>query len=866
MRQIQLGSAGKIGSTLTLVVIFLMWPILCGATSVEQEKAVSETETLIAKNGHAQAVIVIGKDSGPFYGWLAEEMQRYLKQLSSAEVPIVTSSEVPKGKPLIVLGGAEVNPLSSAAQRSQLVDFSGLKAEGFVLKSVKIEGQPALIVGGRDEAGSMYAVYEVLERLGIVFQLTNDIIPEQKVNLALPVLDMRTGPMAKYRGILIDPGFCTWYMGLEDYRKLIDQMAKLKLNRFEFFIGIGSPWLKFSHNGQVGELTGTPETGYLAWGLTSRSWGKSTHSTTATGKDVRVGRDVFPQEYVGAPEFADVRTPAEAFRTAHEFLQELIRYAHRRHIQVSLMLGELSFVPPNLAPASVKSPGGPLSGDIARWMYQRYCGIALSPGDPLVLDIWEAAMRGLIESYPEADSYGFWNTEHSPDLREPRVAEILSRYADVRAKLPSVAEIRRRGYVTVNSPEDLDSDFLQMYLAAQVVQRVKKYYPMAKLGIMSLFRGYTLAVMDTMVPKDVWLGNMENNNTTGPVMDFYGGISGRDLIAYPRITDDGDELHMQVNATEFDQDEIITGAEKYGLAGIMGQVMHLRNAEYTTRYMAEGAWNPQIRPRSFYESYLSHIYGRDALDPLLQAFLLLEENEKAMVYWGRSEIFLNFADFSPLKNLRTNVNYWEAKPTVTLEGSGQSTAGDRPPNKGTAELDRQELLRAINATWGMSSFWKARQAVAPQHAKAVAGTEGQHYDNRAAQCRQALELLRQARPKVLHGSRAELDYVIYKTEHLITYLDVLSASYDATVALDRAWLGLVDGDWAEFGTRLNQSQEILDGADRLARAAAGQMIAYSDTPTEKYLLLRFNRNVIASIERSREYVSKVIKFHDDESR
>src|SRR4029077_10131154 len=153
------------------------------------------------------------------------------------------------------------------------------------------------------------------------------------------------------------------------------------------------------------------------WGRDSRSWGKSPHSTTATAKDVRVGREDFPQEYVGAPEFAAVRTPLEAYRTAREFLHELILYAHQRHVQVSLMVGELSFVPPNLAPRSAKVHREPVSA------YERYCGVALSPGDPVVLDIWDAAMRSLIETYPEADSYGFWNTEHSPDLREPRVAE-----------------------------------------------------------------------------------------------------------------------------------------------------------------------------------------------------------------------------------------------------------------------------------------------------------------------------------------------------------------------------------------------------------------------------------------------------------
>ena len=106
-------------------------------------------------------------------------------------------------------------------------------------------------------------------------------------------------------------------------------------------------------------------------------------------------------------------------------------------------------------------------------------------------------------------------------------------------------------------------------------------------------------------------------------------------------------------------------------------------------------------------------------------------------------------------------------------------------------------------------------------------------------------------------------YVIYKTEGFISYLDVLSACREAVVTLDRAWLGLVDGDWVEFGTQLEQCQAILGRADRLARAAAGQMIAYADDPTEKHLLLRYNRNVIAGIENAQKYVAEVVAFHKE---
>ena len=317
------------------------------AWAEQAQTAGTITDAFLAKNGQAEAVIVVGSESGPFYQWVAEEIQRYLKRLTVAEFPIVTSDEVPAEKTLIVLGGPQVNPLSATAQQHQLVNFSGLKPEGFVLKAIELEGRQALVAGGNDETATMYAAYELLERLGIVFQHTGDIIPERKPDLALPALDVRMEPVLKYRGLSLYAHALRWSMGLEDIRKHIDQLAKLKINVLKWYWGMGGPWCKFSYDGKVAELFRTKESSYLAWG---KSW----HSTTGSKKDIRIGRACFPHEYLGAPEFADVQSEEDTYRIARDFLREVIRYAHQRKIQVWLVLGEIPYAPPNLVPERLK--------------------------------------------------------------------------------------------------------------------------------------------------------------------------------------------------------------------------------------------------------------------------------------------------------------------------------------------------------------------------------------------------------------------------------------------------------------------------------------------------------------------------------
>ncbi|MBM4033643.1 MAG: hypothetical protein FJ291_17935 [Planctomycetes bacterium] len=749
-------------------------------------------EPFLAKGGRAEAAIVVGEKAGVFDRWVAGELQRYLKQLSGAELPIVASDKAPAGKPLIALGGPQANPLAAAAQEKRQASFGGLKPDGFLLKRIELGGVPVLLAGGNGEAATMYAAYELLERLGVVFQLTNDIIPEKKPDLALPALDVRMEPAFKDRGMHCWHGI-RWYMGLADFRREIDQLAKLKMNVLQFYWGMGGPWAEFSYGGKAVEMTATKESGFVAW-----------PGASGTASSVKVGRECFPQDgYMGPPEFARVHTPQEAWRAAREFLREVIRYAHSRKVKVWLAMGEIPFVPPSAAP-----PG-------SRRGRSFYCGVALPPSDPAVLDVWEAAVRSMIESYPEADRYwvvsgsellGSSKPVHDIPANDPQLQAFISDYARLRPLIPPKPK----------AAADLglvDLDLADIAAADKLVRRIKARYPGAKLGAELIFRGGQLRALDAALPKDVALMNMVNF-AGETAMSFFGGIEGRDLVVWPRITDDGCELNMQLNATMYDHDEVIPGGLRHGVTGILGQLNKARGAEQSAQYIAEGAWNPSINCRSFYERYLGRLYGPDARETLLKAFLLLEENEKALGWHGRRGLMSTWCAACRMGVGLRSVNLKDEK----------------------LKLDPQELQRAIKAAEGERAFW----------------------DGRAAHCREALELLREARPKVPAGSREELDYVIYKTEGFITVFEELSAASAANAAFDRALLAWSDGKVEEAARQFAECQKALERANRLVRHAAEQMVPYARLePTERHILWILNK-ALPSHEAAQRYLAEAI--------
>jgi alpha-glucuronidase len=161
---------------------------------------------LIASNGQPEALIVVGDSASPFDRFVAGELQRYVEMLSGAKLEVILSRQVSgqaKGRSLLLVGGPESNGLVRQAANHRQVNFEGLKPEGYILRRLSLEGCPSLVVGGNDEAGTMYAAYDLLERLGFVFLLTKDILPEKRAEVALPFLDERGSRPSR-------DAACTW--------------------------------------------------------------------------------------------------------------------------------------------------------------------------------------------------------------------------------------------------------------------------------------------------------------------------------------------------------------------------------------------------------------------------------------------------------------------------------------------------------------------------------------------------------------------------------------------------------------------------------------------------------------------------------
>jgi hypothetical protein len=111
--------------------------------------------------------------------------------------------------------------------------------------SLKSDGK-SLVISGGSEISILYGVYGFIEKLGVRFQLSGDVIPDKKTNFTIPLLDEIHSPLFERRGIVPFHDFFEgpdWW-NADDYKAYVSQMVKMKMNfmGFHCYPRIGLPW------------------------------------------------------------------------------------------------------------------------------------------------------------------------------------------------------------------------------------------------------------------------------------------------------------------------------------------------------------------------------------------------------------------------------------------------------------------------------------------------------------------------------------------------------------------------------------------------------------------------------------------------
>jgi len=143
----------------------------------------------LVKNGVSDHLITISSTASPSERHAAEELQRFIEEMSGAKLRIVTDVMRIAG-PQILVGN------SSAVEALRLnLQSASLGTEGFVIKTAP----PNIVIAGGRQRGTMYGVYTFLEKLGCRWFSPEASRVPRMASISVPAMDETQKPAFEYR-------------------------------------------------------------------------------------------------------------------------------------------------------------------------------------------------------------------------------------------------------------------------------------------------------------------------------------------------------------------------------------------------------------------------------------------------------------------------------------------------------------------------------------------------------------------------------------------------------------------------------------------------------------------------------------------
>lgn len=407
------------------------------------------------------------------------------------------------------------------------------------------------VLRAASEQALLYAVFEFLERQGLVFGLDGTSAPiDRPSGLILPPKEQTwtSSPGFAVRGLLPWPDFlnCISVFNDEDFKAYFAAMLRMRFNMFGMHVYTGvepSPFPEsylsydFAGSGHLATLEDTTMTssGYLPQRTSTYKMGASQFFDSET-----FGPDV-------------TRLAANNWDIA-ERTTALLRSALSFASALGIRTG-IGFEPYHnpaeiiraLPPEALSAPGGLVESNTGR-------------------DLLERRLADLLERYPMVDYVWLWQDED---------ANWQSRDKSVPLSITPFAQAH---------------DFL------------KRHAPDKRLvlagwgGVARHFES-----LHQRLPEDIVFSALNDTVGWDPVHDAFGKLGSRERWPVPWIEDDPSMWFPQFRASHFQAD--LKKAQSLGCQGVLGIHWRHRIADPTATYFSRACWNRELTASEHYRNF-----------------------------------------------------------------------------------------------------------------------------------------------------------------------------------------------------------------------------------------------------------------------
>jgi hypothetical protein len=688
----------------------------------------------------------------------AEELGRYVEKLFRVKVERDVS-DLPSADAWLLIGTPDTNPLVARAMGSTA--WPAVSDQGIVLKRVELAGKPALVIGGGSPTATLWAVYDLVERWGVRYLLSGDVLPDQQSDLRLPDVNVVMEPTFRARWFKtmgdFPMGMEGW--GIADYRPFLDQLAKLKFNRIRVGSGPSQPFLELQIQG-IRQQTAVPWYGYR-------------YPITAD----MPGRKLFENERVTEFWNPDLPGPqatsAEILAAGERHCHALIAYARSRGIEASYVASITDF-PKEFAPLVPDAQTVSQLGELTVGP-----GASIRPDNAALADLSGAVIRTIIDKFPDATSYGFpLGTESNGWVEAYQWAwdELDGHYAvgQVTSLEEMLSKAGQRSYHdgSDHCVRELKGGLAGLYFlnrlwsSPEVLPRTGK--PHAPLVVYEPAQEL-FPILARVLPQNSELVIVLDYNPTRVLRkrDALAAVPTRQLPSTLVLTLHDDSVGLLPLLTTHALHELVHDMRQYNFHGFCTRQWLISDHDLSVTYLSKAAWDRDATPEAVSTDQIRAVCGEAAVEPMLTAFHEIETVTASLEDHGMGLTF-------PWPGMM--MQHWTTDPLTKAQPA------DRAGYERALAAVRRAPLPAHPAGQAYIQYWIGRLEFALHYLDAVQAVKEASLAEKAANDAKAQNDLQTYRDRLADAARlAEL-----------AHTDAVQAVESfASVAKNRADLGAI---------------------------------------------------------------------------
>lgn len=564
--------------------------------------------------------VVVSKTAGNLERHAAAELCGYLEKLYGVRV---TPSSSPGAATTIFFLH---NTRNGAPEDLLLAPLPDLSPQGILIRPWQRGEADCVLLAGGSPAAVLWSVYELVERWGVRYLIYEDVLPENSGPLTLPESEIHLEPNIRTRcwrlvNDLAD-GPVSW--SLEENRRFLRQIAKMKYNRVFLSFWPAQPFMHYSFRGME-----KPAPCFY--------FGEHFPIDADT-----VGRERFGHmtEFMN-PDYVGAETPQELVRRATGLARGILAEAKRLGMETGLAIQpfdwpkEFMAVLPGCEP--VRQLGNLTAGP----------GKDQSMEDPLLREMVATIFRAYVQTYPDAEYIHVGMPEHRGWTEQAREAyDALDRKYGL-ATLGTFEELCARARRRTSFPGGgqrvetmLKGDLSSLaFFDSLVAEKDLLKRPGGRPDVKLVYNG-VVAELFPLLAKMTPAG--------GEVLSFIDytasrQLKQRDLLrqkppeGFPAnliftLADDNVGVLPQLATGSLD--ELVRELRASGWAGFYTRYWTVGDLMPTVHYLAKASWDPSVTPRSAYADLFEHVAGPESVEPALAALRLIEEITKGLDDYG----------------------------------------------------------------------------------------------------------------------------------------------------------------------------------------------------------------------------------------